>query len=63
MYTETGKLLEINNFYLKHRISTFQGQSGGPLMKRRGNDWYLIGVHTGGNKEHNFATRMNPEVK
>ena len=47
-----GKILFINENYIRHNASTDDDSSGSPIFSRRSNDNYIIGLHYGGNKDY-----------
>ena len=53
-----GKINRIVGNKLAHSASTEHGSSGSPIILR-GDDNYVIGLHFGGNKSNNWATKIN----
>ena len=43
-----------------HKCSTKEGSSGSPILTLKNK---IIGIHTGGNKSHNFGTFLNYPIK
>ena len=44
MKVEIGKLIEINDYIIKHNVKTDHGSSGSPIISL--NDFRIIGIHT-----------------
>ena len=53
-----GKIKAVNENKLAHTASTDNGSSGSPII-RRCKENYVIGLHFGGNKNNNMATKIN----
>ena len=47
-YGEGTFKVNINNLFLLYSIPTEKGQSGGPIIKRKKGNYYIVGVHIGG---------------
>jgi V8-like Glu-specific endopeptidase len=45
-------------YRLQYEFWTDNGMSGGPLIN---NSFYVVGVHTGGNSNYNYAVGISPE--
>ena len=56
---DSGKIIKIEDNIIKHSVSTMNGSSGSPLIKRY-NNGLIIGIHFGGEKKelrkYNLAT-------
>ena len=51
MKVEIGKLIEINDYIIKHNVKTDHGSSGSPIILL--NDFKIIGIHRKGVNEKN----------
>jgi glutamyl endopeptidase len=47
---------------IPYSVSTFNGQSGGPVFYKDGSDRCAVGIHTYGGPQANCATRITQEV-
>ena len=48
-----------------HQISTYNGSSGSPIIKRRNGEPYVVGIHIGGDIKLNinFGIRLTKKIK
>ena len=49
MWSASGPYTSNTEIYLQYKIATGQGQSGSPIIKREGENEFIIGVHIGTN--------------
>jgi V8-like Glu-specific endopeptidase len=47
---------------LLYQLSTFGGQSGGPVFYKQGPERFAVGIHTYGGPQANYATRITADV-
>lgn len=65
MWSGNGICCDIDETFIYYKIPTSRGQSGGPVMKKVGNKFYVVGVHTRGDplNKRNCAIRLNTEKR
>ena len=64
MWTAPGKWMRKDDDFLYHQIPTAKGQSGGPVLQKKGKNYYIIGIHIMGNEKNkeNLCIRLNNNV-
>ncbi len=62
LWGSSRSLTEVQARGLLYPISTFTGQSGGPVFFKQGPERYVVGIHTYGGPLANYATRITEDV-
>ena len=65
MWNAKGSCTTVTETFLKYKISTAEGQSGSPIIIRKGEKEFIVGVHIGSNesRKRNIAVRLTAEKK
>ena len=65
MWKGEGVCCSVDDKFIYYKIPTSRGQSGGPVMKKVGDKYYVVGIHTRGDamKKRNCAIRLNGEKR
>ena len=65
MWNAKGSCTTVTETFLKYKISTAEGQSGSPIIIRKGEKEFIVGVHIGSNESRtrNIAVRLTAEKK
>lgn len=65
MWKADGVCCDTDQVFIYYKIPTSRGQSGGPVMKKVGDKFYAVGVHTRGDSFHNrnCGVRLNTEKR
>jgi V8-like Glu-specific endopeptidase len=61
-YYDGGRLMSFDSDYLYHRFDTEKGMSGAPIIVRRNERRYVIGIHTWGGTNSNRARRLDNKL-
>ena len=62
MWYASGSCRNSSSRFFFYRIPTRQGQSGSPIIKKKGRRYYTMGVHIGqkNSSKSNVAIRLTP---
>ena len=63
MWMQSGRMLDADDAFLYYKMDTHGGQSGCPvILWEDGNDFTVVGIHTGNIGTANRAVRINSDV-
>jgi len=63
MWMQSGRMLDADDAFLYYKMDTHGGQSGCPvILWEDGNDFTVVGIHTGNIGTANRAVRINGDV-
>ena len=66
MWKDFGPIKKISNKFLRYGLSTEKGQSGSPIIKRKDDKEYIVGIHIGKmtiKPNLNIAVRLTPDKR
>lgn len=61
-YYDGGRLSSYDQYYLYHQLDTYNGMSGSPIIVRRDDRRYVIGIHSLGTAQYNRARRIDDQL-